>query len=115
VASLGILGAGRVGTSLARAALKAGYSVNIAASGAAEKISLITEIMAPGATAMTAADVVASADLVVLAIPLHKFRSLDRDSNLLSRKTKEGRAELNRRRIVGDRVKRPACNAVSPG
>ena len=80
MASLGILGAGRVGTSLARAALKAGYSVNIAASGAAESISLITEIMTPGATAMMAADVIASADLVVLAIPLHKFRSLDPDS-----------------------------------
>jgi 8-hydroxy-5-deazaflavin:NADPH oxidoreductase len=80
VASLGILGAGRVGTSLARSALQAGYSVHIAASGAAEKIALITEIMAPGATAMMAADVVASADLVVLAIPLHKFRSLDSDS-----------------------------------
>jgi predicted dinucleotide-binding enzyme len=56
------------------------YRLNIAASGAAEKISLITEIMTPGATAMMAADVIASADLVVLAIPLHKFRSLDPDS-----------------------------------
>ncbi|MDQ1581952.1 MAG: 8-hydroxy-5-deazaflavin:NADPH oxidoreductase, partial [Microbacteriaceae bacterium] len=74
---LGILGAGRVGTSVARAALAAGYQVNIAASGAAEDIALLAEVMTPGATAMTAADAVASADLVVVAVPLHKYRSID--------------------------------------
>jgi predicted dinucleotide-binding enzyme len=82
--TLGILGAGRVGTSVARAALKAGYTVNIAASGAAEDIALLTEVMTPGATAMTAADAVECADLVVVAVPLHKYRSLD--PNLLSGK-----------------------------
>lgn len=75
--TIGILGAGRVGTSVAKAALNAGYTVNIAASGAAADIALITEIVTPGATAMTAADAVASADLVVVAVPLHKYRSLD--------------------------------------
>lgn len=75
--TIGILGAGRVGTAIARAAVGAGYPVNIAASSGAEDIALIVEIMAPGATAMTAADVAASADIVVLAIPLHKYRSLE--------------------------------------
>lgn len=74
--TIGILGAGRVGTAIARAAVAAGYTVNIAASSGAEDIALIVEIMAPGARAMTAADAVASADIVVLAIPLHKYRSL---------------------------------------
>lgn len=75
--TIGILGAGRVGTAVGRAALKAGYTVNIAASGAAERISLIVDVVVPGATAMTAAEAVATADLVVIAVPLHKYRTLD--------------------------------------
>jgi predicted dinucleotide-binding enzyme len=75
--TLGILGAGRVGTSVARAALKVGYTVNIAGSGPASNISLITEILVPGARAVDGAEAVASADIVVLALPLHKYRSLD--------------------------------------
>jgi predicted dinucleotide-binding enzyme len=78
--TLGILGAGRVGTSVARAALKAGYAVNIAGSGAASNISLIVEVVVPGAKAVSAAEAIASADIVVLALPLHKYRSVDSDA-----------------------------------
>jgi predicted dinucleotide-binding enzyme len=75
--TLGILGAGRVGTSVARAALKVGYNVNIAGSGPASNISLIVEVVVPGARAVDAAEAVATADIVVLALPLHKYRSID--------------------------------------
>jgi predicted dinucleotide-binding enzyme len=78
--TLGILGAGRVGTSVARAALKAGYAVNIAGSGAASNISLIVEVVVPGAKAVSAAEAIAFADIVVLALPLHKYRSVDSDA-----------------------------------
>jgi predicted dinucleotide-binding enzyme len=77
VTTIGILGAGRVGSAIARTALTAGYAVHIAGSGPAEDIQLIVDIVTPGAVAMTAADVAASADLVVLAVPMHKFRSVD--------------------------------------
>jgi predicted dinucleotide-binding enzyme len=77
VSTIGILGAGRVGSAIARTALTAGYAVHIAGSGPAEDIQLIVDIVTPGAVAMTAADVAASADLVVLAVPMHKFRSVD--------------------------------------
>jgi predicted dinucleotide-binding enzyme len=73
--TIGILGAGRVGTAVARQALKAGYEVRIATSQPAEEIALLVEIMAPGAAAVTAAEASGS-DIVVLAVPLHKYLAL---------------------------------------
>ncbi|MCU1445804.1 MAG: oxidoreductase [Cryobacterium sp.] len=77
VTTIGILGAGRVGSAVARTALKAGYAVHISGSGPAADIQLIVDIVIPGAVAMTAAEVAASADLVILAVPMHKFRTVD--------------------------------------
>ena len=77
VNTIGILGAGRVGSAIARTALASGYAVHIAGSGPAADIQLIVDIVTPGAVAMTAAEVAASSDLVVLAVPMHKFRSVD--------------------------------------
>jgi len=76
---LGIVGAGKIGTAIARAAVAAGYDVAISGSGAAERIELIVEVLAPGARAMTTNEVVNHADLIVLAIPMHRFRQLPRD------------------------------------
>jgi predicted dinucleotide-binding enzyme len=72
-----VLGAGHVGPVIARVAMEAGYRVSIAASGDPEKIGLIAQVLAPGAEPRWAADAVGEADIVVLAIPLHKFVTLD--------------------------------------
>ncbi len=68
-----MLGAGHVGPVIARVAIAAGFHVTIAASGSPEKIALIVRVLAPGAEPRWAADAVEDADIVVLAIPLHKF------------------------------------------
>src|SRR4051812_39141740 len=72
-----ILGVGHVGSALGRVMLDAGYDVTVAASGDPAKIQLIASVLLPGATAAWAEVAVAGADIVVLAIPLHKFPSFD--------------------------------------
>ncbi len=74
---IAVLGAGHVGPVIARVALDAGYQVSIAASGDPEQIELIAQVLSPGAEPRWAADAVREADLVVLAIPLHTFTTLD--------------------------------------
>lgn len=77
LARIAVLGAGHVGPVIARLALDAGYEVAIAGSGSPEKIALMTQVVIPGAGPRWTADAVYDADLVVLAIPLHKFATFD--------------------------------------
>jgi predicted dinucleotide-binding enzyme len=74
---IAVLGAGHVGPVIARVAMEAGYRVSIAASGDPKKIELIAQVLVPGAEPRWAADAVGEADIVVMAIPLHKFATLD--------------------------------------
>ena len=76
---LGIVGAGKLGTTLARAAIAAGYDVAISGSGPADDIALTVDVLAPGARAVTTDEVVRHADIIVLAVPTHRFRELPRD------------------------------------
>ncbi|MGN7798970.1 NADPH-dependent F420 reductase [Leifsonia sp. 22587] len=73
-----ILGVGHVGSTLARILLDAGYEVAVAASGDPQRIRLIASVVMPGARPEWAVDAVAGADVVILAIPLHRFAGLDR-------------------------------------
>jgi 8-hydroxy-5-deazaflavin:NADPH oxidoreductase len=77
---IAVLGAGHVGPVVARLALRAGYRVAIAASADPGDLALITRLLIPGAEPRWAVDAVASADIVVLAIPLHRFRAMNTDA-----------------------------------
>ncbi|MBN9620191.1 MAG: NAD(P)-binding domain-containing protein, partial [Actinobacteria bacterium] len=62
---------------LARLAVEAGYPVTIAASGDPDAIALLTSVLAPGAEPKWRHAAIADADVVVLAMPLHRFLDLD--------------------------------------
>jgi len=75
--TIAVYGVGRVGSVVAKIALAAGYRVHVAGSGSAEDIALLTEIMMPGAIPSAARDAAADAEVVVLALPLGKYRTVD--------------------------------------
>ncbi|KAB1644932.1 NADPH-dependent F420 reductase [Gulosibacter chungangensis] len=77
---IGILGAGRLGPVLAKLGTQAGYEVLIAASGDPKRIASGIEQFAKGAIATTVKDATARAEVVILALPLGKYQSLDVDS-----------------------------------
>ncbi|WP_179396092.1 NADPH-dependent F420 reductase [Lacticaseibacillus absianus] len=74
---IGILGAGKLGTTLARLGVQAGLTINIGNRHDVADLKWIIDTMAPGAHTMSAADVIASADVVILAIPLSHVADLD--------------------------------------
>jgi predicted dinucleotide-binding enzyme len=80
VNTIGIIGAGKLGTTLARHGLAAGYDVLIAGSGGVDRLDLIVEVLLPGARAAVTADVIAGSDLVILALPLGRLGELPADA-----------------------------------
>lgn len=76
VKTIGILGAGKLGTVLSQLALKAGYKVYISGSDDPKKIALSVAVLSPGAVATTSEEVAQRADVVVLAFPLSKYRQI---------------------------------------
>ncbi|MGF7437136.1 NADPH-dependent F420 reductase [Lentilactobacillus senioris] len=73
---IGIIGAGKVGIVLAGLALNAGYEVRISGSGSVKKIALTIDTLVPGAIATENADLVANSDLIILAIPLSRYKNI---------------------------------------
>jgi len=74
--TIGIIGAGRLGTAIAKQSLAAGYEVRIANSRGPESLGLMLSVLLPGALAATVDEVVGESDIIVLAIPLNQHVSL---------------------------------------
>jgi len=69
--TIGIIGAGHIGSQLARLAVAQGHDVVIANSRGPETLTDLVTELGPHATAATAADAAERGDIVVVTIPLH--------------------------------------------
>jgi predicted dinucleotide-binding enzyme len=78
--AIGVIGAGRFGTAIARQALAAGYTVRITNSRGPDTLQLQLSILLPGAQAVSLTEVIAKSDLIILAIPLNQYQTLPQGS-----------------------------------
>ncbi len=74
--AVGIFGVGRVGSALARLAVGAGYHTRVTGTGSIEELQWMIDVLAPGAYAASADDLVQHSDLVVLSVQFGKASSL---------------------------------------
>jgi len=74
--TISILGAGKLCAVMARLAITTGHRVLIARSGDPERIRPIMEALAPGAEPVTALQAARKREVIVLPLPVGKYRSL---------------------------------------
>jgi predicted dinucleotide-binding enzyme len=74
--TLGIIGAGNIGSQVARAAVANGYDVVIANSRGPETLADLVSELGPRARAATAAEAGAAGDVVVVTVPLKAYRDI---------------------------------------
>jgi predicted dinucleotide-binding enzyme len=74
--TLGIIGAGHIGSQVARVAVANGYDVVIANSRGPETLSDLVAELGPRAKAATAEDAATAADVAVVTVPLRAIDSL---------------------------------------
>ncbi|WAA66802.1 NADPH-dependent F420 reductase [Microbacterium oxydans] len=74
--TLGIIGAGHIGSQIARVALANGYDVVIANSRGPETLADLVADLGPRAKAATAEDAAAAADIAVVTVPLRAIGEL---------------------------------------
>ena len=74
--TLGIIGAGNIGSHVARKAIDNGYDVVISNSRGPETLAALVAELGPKARAATVADAAASGDVVMVTVPLRAYASV---------------------------------------
>src|SRR5215208_4544799 len=74
---IGIVGTGNIGGTLARLFVAHGHEVAVSNSRGPDTLADLVAELGPAATALTATEAAAYGELVVVAIPLHRYVELD--------------------------------------
>ncbi|MDG6105571.1 NAD(P)-binding domain-containing protein [Dactylosporangium aurantiacum] len=74
--TFGIIGAGNIGSQVARAVIALGHDVVIANSRGPETLSALVAELGPSARAATAREAAAAGDVVVVTVPFGRFREV---------------------------------------
>src|SRR5687767_6041288 len=78
--TIGLIGAGNIGSAVARLAVDAGYDVVLSNSRGPETLAELTASLGPRARGATPAEAAAAGDLVVVTIPLGNIEKLPLDA-----------------------------------
>jgi len=76
MATIGFIGAGHIGSQLARLATKSGYDVVVSNSRGPETLAKLVEELGPRARAGTPSDAARAGEIVVVTIPLKSYRDV---------------------------------------
>ena len=76
MATIGLIGAGHIGSQVARLAVAAGHDVVISNSRGPETLSALVAELGARARAATAADAARAGDIVVVSVPLKNYRDV---------------------------------------
>jgi len=74
--TIGFIGAGHIGSQVARLAVSSGYPVVIGNSRGPDTLAALVNELGPGARAATAVDAATAGDIVVVSIPLKNYRDV---------------------------------------
>jgi predicted dinucleotide-binding enzyme len=74
--TIGLIGSGHIGSTVARLAVDAGHDVVLSNSRGPETLTDLVDQLGPRARAATAAEAAAAGDIVVVAIPLKAYRTV---------------------------------------
>jgi predicted dinucleotide-binding enzyme len=74
--TIGIIGAGHIGSQVARKAVELGYDVVISNSRGPETLAELVAELGPRARAATPAEAAAAADFAVVAVPLKRYQDI---------------------------------------
>ena len=74
--TIGLIGAGHIGSQVARLAVKSGYDVVISNSRGPDTLSALVAELGPRARAATPVEAAKAGDIVVVTIPLKNYRSV---------------------------------------